>query len=175
MKKNVSIKLNDDVDHEDANGCYRGIQIDIRYPKAKAVSCNGDCIWGDTHNKVVKVSKISLFLTCQVSEDEDDSPIFMYDPSDTMCYVRVSSRTSWQIYTDEGFEKGISKLVAQALGIPKIDVMFTEQGMQEDGNHSMELDNIGDARICQWLLKQKVKGVPVLEKKEVVFFGAKKR
>ncbi len=38
---------------------------------------------------------------------------------------------SWRLYTDSGFEAAISTLLGT-------DVMFTEQGMQEDGLASME-------------------------------------
>jgi hypothetical protein len=39
---------------------------------------------------------------------------------------------SWRLYTDSGFVDAISTLLGT-------DVMFTEQGMQDDGYASMEL------------------------------------
>jgi hypothetical protein len=39
---------------------------------------------------------------------------------------------SWRLYTDSGFEAAVSELLGT-------DVMFTEQGMQDDGYASMEL------------------------------------
>jgi hypothetical protein len=39
---------------------------------------------------------------------------------------------SWRLYTDSGFADAISTLLGT-------EVMFTEQGMQEDGMASMEL------------------------------------
>jgi len=46
-------------------------------------------------------------------------------------YVYVTHNGPWEIYTDTGFEKAISELV----GFP---VIWTEQGMQEDGMASLE-------------------------------------
>jgi hypothetical protein len=46
--------------------------------------------------------------------------------------VDVEHDTTWDIYTDSGFEAAISA----ALGF---DVGFTEQGMQDDGYASMEI------------------------------------
>ena len=80
------------------------------------VTLAGDSIWGYTGPKTVTVTDISTYT------DED------------MGYtsIEVEHNTTWDIYTDTGFENAISK----ALGY---DVQFTEQGMQQDGIASMEL------------------------------------
>ena len=78
------------------------------------VTLAGDSIWGYEGPLTVTVSDISVYT------DEDDY---------TSIYVEHD--TTWNIYTDTGFEDAIS----EKLGY---DVQFTEQGMQEDGVASME-------------------------------------
>ncbi len=46
--------------------------------------------------------------------------------------VNVVHNTTWNIYTDTGFERAIGELLG-------FDVMFTEEGMQNDEFASMEL------------------------------------
>ena len=79
--------------------------------------CAGDSIWGNTAKKRVKVSGISVVTNAY------DGELFMQ--------VNVEHDTTWEIYTDSGFEKEIS----EALGFA---VRFTEQGMQDDYLASME-------------------------------------
>ena len=78
-----------------------------------AVQLANDSIWGYKGPQTVTVTNISVF-------DEDGYKM-----------VNVEHDTTWDIYTDSGFESAISK----ALGY---DVTFTEQGMQDDGYASME-------------------------------------
>ena len=78
------------------------------------VQLAGDSIWGYKGPQTVSVSDIAVY------EDEDYK------------MIDVVHDTTWEIYTDSGFEAAISK----ALGY---DVTFTEQGMQQDGVASMEL------------------------------------
>jgi hypothetical protein len=73
-------------------------------------------MWGDTEGRAVHVTGIVVY--------EYDSGM------NTMIYVKHNS--TWDIYTDKGFEAAISA----ALGY---DIQFTEQGMQEDYYASMEL------------------------------------
>ena len=58
-----------------------------------------------------------------------------YDDGDTstMIYVEHNANGTgdWRIYTDDGFEDSISKVLG-------FDVTFTEQGMHDDGIASME-------------------------------------
>ena len=78
------------------------------------VQLAGDSIWGYEGPQTVTVSDIAVY------EDEDYK------------MIDVAHDTTWEIYTDSGFEAAISK----ALGY---EVQFTEQGMQQDGYASMEL------------------------------------
>ena len=86
----------------------------IKFPFT--VTLAGDSIWGYTGPQTVTVSDISVY------KDED----YGYTS------IEVEHDTTWDIYTDSGFEAAISK----ALGY---EVSFTEQGMQQDGLASMEV------------------------------------
>ena len=88
------------------------------YETEGAVKLAGDSIWGYEGKDTVNVNSIQVIKT--VSEDGDYT------------MVNVGHDTTWDIYTDSGFEAAISKLL-------DLDVTFTEQGMQDDGYASMEL------------------------------------
>ena len=79
-----------------------------------AVTLAGDSIWGYKGAQTVTVTDISVYT------DEDDYKS-----------ISVEHDTTWDIYTDTGFEAAISEQLGYA-------VSFTEQGMQEDGTASME-------------------------------------
>ena len=79
------------------------------------VTLAGDSIWGYKGPQTVTVTDISVYA------DEDDGYTSIY----------VEHNTTWDIYTDSGFEDAISAKLGY-------DVQFTEQGMQEDGVASME-------------------------------------
>lgn len=85
----------------------------IKFPFT--VKLAGDSIWGYEGPQTVTVSDIKVW-------DED--------PDYTL--IEVAHDTTWEIYTDTGFEAAISK----ALGY---EVQFTEQGMQQNGMASMEI------------------------------------
>lgn len=78
------------------------------------VQLAGDSIWDYKGPQTVTVTGISVYT------DEDYSS------------VDVEHDTTWDIYTDTGFEAAIS----EKLGF---DVQFTEQGMQQDNYASMEV------------------------------------
>ena len=79
-----------------------------------AVTLAGDSIWGYKGAQTVTVTDISVYT------DEDDYKS-----------ISVEHDTTWDIYTDTGFESAISEVLGYA-------VSFTEQGMQDDGVASME-------------------------------------
>ena len=83
--------------------------------KTFTVTLAGDSIWNYEGALTVTVNNISVY------EDEDDG----YKS------ISVEHDTTWNIYTDTGFERAISEVLGY-------DVQFTEQGMQEDGIASME-------------------------------------
>ena len=92
------------------------------------VQLAGDSIW-DCELEAVTVTSIHIHEQWW-DELDGDSSIHI-----TVCY-NVNGDTeyedSWRLYTDTGFADAISTLLGT-------EVMFTEQGMQEDGYASMEL------------------------------------
>ena len=89
------------------------------------VQLAGDSIW-DCELEAVTVTSIHISETFW----DDTSTIHI-----AVCYNVNGDdeyEGSWRMYTDSGFEAAISALLG-------CDVMFTEQGMQDDGYASMEL------------------------------------
>jgi len=92
------------------------------------VQLAGDSIW-DCELEAVTVTSIHIHEQWW-DELDGDSSIHI-----TVCYNvngDAEYEDSWRLYTDSGFSDAISALLGT-------DVMFTEQGMQEDGYASMEL------------------------------------
>ena len=83
------------------------------------VELAGDSIWGYAGSSTVTVRSI----TVETYDDDDD----MQDDKS----ISVAHDSTWEIYTDSGFEAAISDKLGYS-------VVFTEQGMQEDGTASME-------------------------------------
>ena len=94
------------------------VVVTTNYAVEGAVTCSGDSIWGNTVERVVNVEGVRVRK-------------ITYEDGDTSTMVDVEHDSTWDIYTDSGFERAIS----EALGF---DVGFTEQGMQDDGVASME-------------------------------------
>ena len=94
---------------------------------SKTVKLAGDSIWDrDGENpESVQVSSVTIENPYEPGGYMDD------DEDDGYRKVSVEHDGPWTIYTDSGFEKAISKMVG-------FKVVFTEQGMQEDGMASME-------------------------------------
>ena len=94
------------------------VVVTTNYAAQGTVACAGDSIWGDTNGRVVRVEGVRVRK-------------HTYEDGDTSTMVDVEHDSTWDIYTDSGFEAAISA----ALGF---DVGFTEQGMQDDNYASME-------------------------------------
>jgi|TARA_B100000073_G_scaffold135736_1_gene111349 hypothetical protein len=94
---------------------------------SKTIKLAGDSIWDrDGENpESVQVSNVTIENPYEPGGYMDD------DEDDGYRKVSVEHDGPWTIYTDSGFEKAISKMVG-------FTVVFTEQGMQEDGMASME-------------------------------------
>ena len=90
------------------------------------VTCNGfdkygrDSLWGDTTGRKVVVTGIVV----------DHNIWYLDDPEYKQ--ISVIHNSGWDIYTDDGFEQGISDILGY-------EVSFTEQGMQQNGMASMEV------------------------------------
>jgi len=78
-----------------------------------------DSIWDYNGSDTVAVKSIQVIETVNVDDD------YSYK------MVNVEHDTTWEIYTDSGFENAISKVL-------NMDVSFTEQGMQDNNYASME-------------------------------------
>lgn len=90
------------------------------------VQLKGDSCWDYEGPSTVTVSGISIqYRDADWEECDPDAP------GATVSHVGVDHDTTWNVYTDSGFEEAISA----ALGF---EVTFTEQGLQEDGYASME-------------------------------------
>jgi hypothetical protein len=89
--------------------------------KTFTVALAGDSIWDYDGPQTVTVSSIT------VETFEDDGCEYMRDYKS----IYVKHDSTWEIYTDTGFEKAISDELGYA-------VQFTEQGMQEPGFASLE-------------------------------------
>jgi len=102
--------------------------ISTTYDCNVLVQLAGDSCW-DCELEAVTVTSIHIHEQWW-DELDGDSSIHI-----TVCY-NVNGDTeyedSWRLYTDSGFADAISTLLGT-------DVMFTEQGMQDDGYASMEL------------------------------------
>jgi len=102
--------------------------ISTTYDCNVLVQLAGDSIW-DCELEAVTVTSIHIHEQWW-DELEGDSSIHI-----TVCYT-VNGDTeyegSWRLYTDSGFVDAISTLLGT-------EVMFTEQGMQDNGYASMEL------------------------------------
>ena len=81
------------------------------------VTTAGDGLWGCEAGRKIKVSGITVVTNA-------------YD-NELYTMVNVAHDSTWDIYTDSGFETAISDALGFAVG-------FTEQGMQEDEMASME-------------------------------------
>ena len=81
------------------------------------VTTAGDGLWGCEAGRKINVSGITIINN-------------IYD-GEVYTMVNVTHDSTWDIYTDTGFEEAISEAVGFA-------VTFTEQGMQEDELASME-------------------------------------
>jgi hypothetical protein len=84
---------------------------------AFTVTTAGDGLWGCEAGRQIKVTGISVVHN-------------VYD-GEVYTQVNVEHDSTWEIYTDTGFETAISEAVG-------FTVRFTEQGMQEDECASME-------------------------------------
>src|SRR6056300_1188392 len=96
-------------------------------PVNKEIKLAGDSIWDKegTNPKSVNVKEVEV--TFEIDTESDDAE----DRDTTYVSVQVEHDGPWTIYTDTGFESAISQMIG-------IDVESIEQGMQDDGEASLE-------------------------------------
>ena len=85
----------------------------------KPIQLRGDSIWDEDGKNPESVN----ITTITITKDEDDDNGY--------AHISVEHDGPWTVYTDSGFEAEVSKIVG-------FDVSFTEQGMQEEGEASLE-------------------------------------
>ena len=91
------------------------------------VTLAGDSIW-DCEIERVTITGVYIAETF----DEEDGDIYTHIAVAYTVDGNEDYEGSWRLYTDSGFADAVSKLLLT-------DVIFTEQGMQEDNYASMEL------------------------------------
>ena len=96
-------------------------------PVNKDVELAGDSIWDKEGTNPKSVNVKAIRVTYEIDTESDDAE----DRDTTYVSVQVEHDGPWTIYTDTGFERAISQMIG-------IDVEFTEQGMQDDGEASLE-------------------------------------
>jgi len=97
----------------------------IQYPFT--VKLAGDSIWDYEGPMEVTVEGIQIDYCAPDSYEEVPEGT----PGARVFHVGVAHDTTWNIYTDTGFEKAISDVMG-------FKVWFTEAGMQQDESASME-------------------------------------
>ena len=93
----------------------------------KDIPLAGDSIWMDQADQPVDSVHVSTISIIKGNEADVDSGYIN---------VEVSHDGPYQIYTDSGFEEAISKIIGH-------EVMWSEQGMQDDGHAHLE-GNLSD-------------------------------
>ena len=91
------------------------------------VTLAGDSLW-DCTLEAVTITGVYIAETF----DEEDGDIYTHIAVAYTVDGNEDYEGSWRLYTDSGFADAVSKLLLT-------DVIFTEQGMQEDNYASMEL------------------------------------
>ena len=93
----------------------------------KEIDLAGDSIWDKQGENPAKV----MVMNITIENPYEPGGYMDDDEDDGYRKVDVEHDGPWSIYTDSGFEKAISEIVG-------FQVVFTEQGMQEDGMASLE-------------------------------------
>ena len=107
----------------------------IQLPLTGRVKLKGDSQWTDTKGDVAKVTGVVFEIWPEDIEDGTGYPL-----------IWVKHDLNWEIYTDSGFEKGISDLLTKKLK-SRVLVSFTEQGMQKNKKASMQANNNSSEKV----------------------------
>ncbi len=89
-------------------------------PVNKPITLSGDSIWDEDNSKNPESVNVESVTIDQSTDEGGD-----------YAHVSVAHNGPWTVYTDSGFEEAISEIVG-------FKVSFTEQGMQEEGQASLE-------------------------------------
>lgn len=122
---------------------YVDIERVIEFHPGRLVQCDGTSIWENSAGKMSEVSSIRIVHTDGGFDHGGDKMEWIL--------IWVKHSLHWPIYTDRGFEKGVSALISEVIGLP-VEICFTEQGMQADYVASMETWNKGtDKVLMNWV------------------------
>jgi hypothetical protein len=100
--------------------------VTVLFEGDATVVTDGSGIWGAGAGLQVNITGISIH-----ANDDDDFSVRVTHTFDEATLTRRNGVDFGMLYTDKGIERGVSVLLG-------VDVMFTEQGMQEDFYMSME-------------------------------------
>lgn len=89
----------------------------------------GDGYWGAEQGRTVTIDSFNIDYYL----DEDYNQVGADHPSAMIGHVTVKHDSNWDVYTDSAFVEAARKFT----GIADLD--FTEQGMQNDNQASMEV------------------------------------
>jgi len=107
---------------------YIVLHAKVRIPKhLQKIPLSGKSLWGNISG-ISKVTSVELDFHISNGDVESVSPYFM---------VTAKHNRKWEIYTDQTFEKNLSKVLSEVFKA-HIVVSFTEQGMQENYRASLE-------------------------------------
>ena len=97
--------------------------------KTLSFTLNGDGYWGAEAGRAVTISgfNIDYYL------DDDYNQVDADHPQAVIGHVTVDHDSTWDVYTDSAFVAAAREFT----GIADLD--FTEQGMQNDNQASMEV------------------------------------
>lgn len=127
--------------HKRSMKALAGHRVEI--PINQVVTCDGTSMWADTDGLKVMVKDITI-------ESRDESSYYGIS-------IGVYHNGPESIYTDQGFESGISQLISEEVGEP-VFITFTEQGMQRENWASMEADNdISEQKLLNYIKLMKGK------------------
>ena len=87
---------------------------------------SGTGLWGCEAGRTITITGFTVAYAS--AEDAADWDV----EEGSVAHVSVAHDSTWDVYTDDGFEAAARAVTGIA------DLTFTEQGMQEDGLASME-------------------------------------
>ena len=87
---------------------------------------SGTGLWGCEAGRTITITGFTVAYAS--AEDAADWDV----EEGSVAHVSVEHDSTWDVYTDDGFEAAARAVTGIA------DLTFTEQGMQEDGLASME-------------------------------------
>ena len=97
--------------------------------KSLSFTLKGDGFWGAEAGRSVTINGVNIDYYL----DDDYNQVDADHPGAMIGHVTVEHDSTWDVYTDSAF----TEAARQFTGIA--DLSFTEQGMQNDGQASMEV------------------------------------